>query len=281
MTTAAGPDVRSGVAVLGLGAVTLLLGLALRRRLVSLSGSVVIGFFTPPFVKREVVIFDDVTPKWEYGSASGGAPKFVQYTCGNAVVRFAYHGKTYCGFNKIRVVVSSDEGIRLLQHDQLQGRFDYHPFPVPYAEELRAAIQSAIDTSSLSVNKRDFPPPTVDEIKRATKLYGEWWGRSIRFWLLPFSNNRYVEQRGELPLGDRQNRGEMPRRGAAVKQRVLSGVLLLRASAHSRKATHFNDGGDNRYTPSPLSSFLLDNFTSFFFWMFKHQTMVGFIEVRI
>ena len=36
---------------------------------------------------------------------------------------------------------------------------------------------------------KNFPPPTVDEIERAVDRYGEWWGRSIRFWILPFHNN--------------------------------------------------------------------------------------------
>ena len=39
------------------------------------------------------------------------------------------------------------------------------------------------------VQEEDFPPPTVDEIERAVERYGEWWGRSIRFWILPFNNN--------------------------------------------------------------------------------------------
>ena len=29
----------------------------------------------------------------------------------------------------------------------------------------------------------------MNEIERAVERYGEWWGRSIRFWILPLNNN--------------------------------------------------------------------------------------------
>ena len=197
------PDVRREVVVLALCATTLLWGLVLRRLPVSISAAVAIGFFTPRFVKRRVAIFDDVTSKHMYGSAAGGKPKFAQYTNIPVVVKAAYHGSTYGGRDWIHVVVNSNEGIRLLQRDS---KYDYRPFPVSSAEELRGAIQYAIGRSGRKGDKRDFPPPTVDEIERAVKRYGEWWGRSFRFWVLPFSDSDvhfYNRMRcGELTAND-------------------------------------------------------------------------------
>ena len=71
-----------------------------------------------------------------------------------------------------------------MQRDSTLTKYDYFPFPTPSAEELRTAIENKIG-KDFRVRKEDFPPPTVAEIEQAVERYGEWWGRSTRFWLFP------------------------------------------------------------------------------------------------
>ena len=138
------------------------------------------------------------------GAKKGAADdnsQLAEYTNIPGVVGAAYDGKVYGRGKWIQVVVSSNEGIRLLQRDSIHTKYGYESFPTASAEELQEAIKDYIkeklrksneeEGAALApkVREEDFPPPTVDEIKRATKRYGVWWGRSIRFWTLPFANN--------------------------------------------------------------------------------------------
>ena len=166
---------------------------------VSAPVALALGFFAPMCYKRGVAIFDDITldvPK------ADGASKTAPYTDIPFVANAEYKGRSYRGW--IQVVVSSNEGIRPLQRDPIFTKYGYCPFPTPLAEELRDAVKEyicngiderkkdvigkklnagAIDTSE------DFPPPTEDEIEQAVERYGEWWGYSISFWTLPFTEN--------------------------------------------------------------------------------------------
>ena len=148
-----------------------------------------------------VAIFDDITSKALYkdATAADDKPKLAEYTSIAIVVDAAYNGKAYGDGNWIQVVVSSNEGILLLQRDMNKSKYGYRRFPTASAEELQGAIKAYIKkylTESKEgaapppqVREEDFPPPTVDEIERAVRRYGEWWGRSIRFWILPLNNN--------------------------------------------------------------------------------------------
>ena len=145
-------------------------------------------------VNRGVVIFDDITLDSLFAPKDGAA-KNAPYTDIPFVVNAGYNGRSYRGW--IQVVVSSNEGIRLLQRDSAETKYGYAPFPMPSAKELRSAVEDykdaldkgeALHPSDLWA-RENFPSPTVDEIKLAVRRYGEWWGRSIRFWILPFTNN--------------------------------------------------------------------------------------------
>ena len=169
------------------------------------------GLFAPAHWKPGVVIFDDITSTDDlYQSAQyqvrcqrreqqttnqssqstpASPPSLVRRT----------RARQYGDGDWIQVVVSSNEGILLLQRDMNKSKYGYRRFPTASAEELRGAIKAYIKeylTESKEgaapppqVREEDFPPPTVDEIERAVRRYGEWWGRSIRFWILPFNNN--------------------------------------------------------------------------------------------
>ena len=162
---------------------------------VSVPVSLALGFIAPMLVNRGVVIFDDITLDSLFVPKDGAA-KSAPYTDIPFVVNAGYNGRSYRGW--IQVVVSSNEGILLLQRDMNTSKYGYESFPTASAEELQRAIKEYIK-EKLRENKKagirtkssekNFPPPTVDEIERAVERYGEWWGRSIRFWILPFNNN--------------------------------------------------------------------------------------------
>ena len=172
------------------------------------------GLLAPAHAKPGVVIFDDVTSQTTFRKTAGATPsavsmkgaaddkaKLAEYTNIPAVVGAAYKGRKYDGSDWIQIVVSSNEGILLLQRDMNKSKYGYRRFPTASAEELRGAIKAYIKeylteskkkqvaAHSPKLREEDFPPPTVDEIERAVDRYGEWWGRSIRFWILPFNNN--------------------------------------------------------------------------------------------
>ena len=170
---------------------------------VSVPVSLALGFIAPMLVNRGVVIFDDITLDSLFAPKDGAA-KNAPYTDIPFVVNAGYNGRSYRGW--IQVVVSSNEGIRLLQRDSAETKYGYAPFPMPSAEELRSAVEDYISQEMKRREKdaldkgealhpsdlwarENFPSPTVDEIKLAVRRYGEWWGRSIRFWILPFTNN--------------------------------------------------------------------------------------------
>ena len=165
---------------------------------VSVPVTLALGFFAPMFVHRGVVFFDEITVDPMLVPKADGAPKHAPYTDIPFVVNAVYNGRSYRGW--IQVVVSYNEGIRELQRDSCMTKYGYCPFPMPSSEELHSAVkdyisqemkrkQDAIDPSVLKALKENFPPPSVDEIKQAVKRYGEWWGRSIRFWILPVAYN--------------------------------------------------------------------------------------------
>ena len=173
-----------------------------------ISTAMLVGSYFPAHTKQGVVIFDDITSRTLYratASAKKGAAddnsQLAEYTNIPGVVGAAYNGKTYGSGDWIQVVVSSNEGVRLLQRDSIKSKYGYRRFPTASAEELQRAIKAYMKeylTESKNkegtapapeVREEDFPPPTVDEIERAVKRYGEWWGRSIRFWILPFKDN--------------------------------------------------------------------------------------------
>ena len=207
--TVMGPDVLNIVYPFGLSVVTAAIHFVCRHPLLIVPTSMLVGSFFPAHWKPGVVIFDDITSVTMYRATAGekkGAaddkPKLAEYTNIPGVVGAAYKGKTYGRGKWIQVVVSSNEGIRLLQRDMNTSKYGYESFPTPSAEELRGAIKAYIKEklreskkagtrtkSDLKASEEDFPPPTVDEIERAVELYGEWWGGSIRFWILPFNNN--------------------------------------------------------------------------------------------
>ena len=174
---------------------------ARKHPLLAAIAAVNLGLFVPELAKRGVVIFDDVTWKMMCGVTKDGTPNFAEYTSIPTVVRSKYNGKAYCDGKWIQVVVSSNEGIRLLQRDMNKSKYGYESFPTASAEELRGAIKAYIKeylTESKKkegaapppqVREEDFPPPTVDEIERAVERYGEWWGRSVSFWILPLNDN--------------------------------------------------------------------------------------------
>ena len=179
---------------------------ARKHPLLVATAAVILGLFAPERVRHGVAIFDDITSKALYKDATaeekkGAAddkPKLAEYTSIPIVVDAAYNGKAYGDGSWIQVVVSSNEGVLLLQRDLNKSKYGYESFPTASAEELQGAIKDYIKeklreskkagTSSKS-SEKNFPPPTVDEIERAVERYGEWWGRSIRFWILPFNNN--------------------------------------------------------------------------------------------
>ena len=150
----------------------------------------ILGLFAPERVRHGVAIFDDVTSKALYkdATAADDKPKLAEYTSIPIVVDAAYNGKAYGDGSWIQVVVSSNEGVRLLQRDMNKSKYGYRRFPTASAEELRGAITDYIK-KNLRESEKNFPPPTVDEIEQAVERYGEWWGRSISFWILPFNNN--------------------------------------------------------------------------------------------
>ena len=165
-----------------------------------LHAAVILGLFAPERVRHGVAIFDDVTSKALYkdATAADDKPKLAEYTSIPIVVDAAYNGKAYGDGSWIQVVVSSNEGVRLLQRDLNETKYGYESFPTASAEELRGAIKDYIKVklreskkagTSPKASEKNFPPPTVDEIEQAVDRYGEWWGRSIRFWILPFHNN--------------------------------------------------------------------------------------------
>ena len=176
---------------------------------VIISTAMLVGSYFPAHAKQGVVIFDDITSRTLYratASAKKGAAddnsQLAEYTNIPGVVGAAYNGKTYGSGDWIQVVVSSNEGVRLLQRDSIETKYGYESFPTASAKELQEAIKDYIkeklreskktgtrSKSNLKASEKDFPPPTVDEIERAVERYGEWWGRSIRFWILPFKGN--------------------------------------------------------------------------------------------
>ena len=184
---------------------------AVRFPRIAATAAVGFGLLVPAYWKPGVVIFDDVTSVTTYGTTAGEIPsagakkgaaddksKLAEYTNIPGVVGAAYNGRKYDGRGWIQVVVSSNEGIRLLQRDSIESKYGYESFPTASAEELQGAIKEYIKKklreskkigTRSKASEKNFPPPTVDEIERAVERYGEWWGRSIRFWILPFNNN--------------------------------------------------------------------------------------------
>ena len=209
-----GPNVLNTVLPVGISVVMAAIQFVCKRPLLIVPTAMLAGSFFPAHTKPGVVIFDDVTSKTIFrktagaipsaGSKKGAAddkPKLAEFTSIPGVVGAAYNGKVYGSGGWIQVVVSSNEGIRLLQRDMNETKYGYESFPTAYAEELRGAIKAYIKeylTESKKkevaapppqVREEDFPPPTVNEIERAVERYGEWWGRSICFWILPLNNN--------------------------------------------------------------------------------------------
>ena len=94
-------------------------------------------------------------------TAQGTNGRLAEFTSIPGVVGAAYNGKVYGSGGWIQVVVSSNEGIRLLQRDMNTSKYGYESFPTAYAEELQGAIKDYIKEYLTESKEGAAPPPQV------------------------------------------------------------------------------------------------------------------------